>query len=89
MPDIQRQGDSNTAGAPVTSTLQQTVFANNSLVSVDGSSVADHGQRKHDTPVTANGSSTVFINGIPVNKSGDADTCGHTRAAGSPDVFVS
>jgi len=88
MPEIHRQGDANTAGAPVTSTLQQTVFANNALVSVDGSSVADHGRRKHDAPVTANGSSTVFINGIPVNKSGDADTCGHTRATGSPDVFA-
>lgn len=88
MPAIHRQGDANAAGAPVTNVPQGTVFANGSLVSVDGSSVADHGRRAHDAPNTANGSATVFINGIPVNKAGDADTCGHTRATGSPDVFV-
>jgi uncharacterized Zn-binding protein involved in type VI secretion len=88
MPEVHRLGDPNDAGASITSTLQQTVFANNALVSVDGSSVADHGRRKHDAPVTANGSQTVFINNIPVNKTGDNDTCGHARASGSPDIFV-
>jgi uncharacterized Zn-binding protein involved in type VI secretion len=30
----------------------------------------------------------VFINGIPVNRQGDEDECGHGRAEGSPDVFI-
>jgi uncharacterized Zn-binding protein involved in type VI secretion len=38
--------------------------------------------------VTANGSTTVFINGIPVNRRGDADSCGHPREQGSSNVFV-
>ncbi len=88
MPEVHRQGDPNTAGALVLDVAQKTVFANNSLVSVDGSPVADHGRGRHDAPFTANGSSTVFIENIPINKRGDADTCGHPRASGSPDVFV-
>jgi uncharacterized Zn-binding protein involved in type VI secretion len=88
MPEVHRLGDPNDAGAPITSTLQQTVFANNSLVSVDGSQVEGHGLPPHAAPVTANGSQTVFINNIPVNKTGDNDTCGHARASGSPDIFV-
>jgi uncharacterized Zn-binding protein involved in type VI secretion len=88
MASVHRQGDTNTAGAPIESVQQQTVFANKALVSVNGSAVADHGRRAHDRPFTANGSATVFINNIPVNKAGDPDTCGHTRAQGSPDVNI-
>jgi uncharacterized Zn-binding protein involved in type VI secretion len=85
---VHRLGDPNEDGAAVTDIAQGTVFANNMLVSIDGSAVEGHGLGEHDSPVTANGSATVFIGGIPVNRQGDADTCGHPRADGSPNVNV-
>lgn len=88
MPAIQRIGDANTAGAPIKSTLQGTVFANNILVAVNGSPVAKHGRGRHSSPRTANGSPNVFIAQIPINRVGDADTCGHQRSTGSSNVFV-
>ena len=88
MPQIQRVGDVNTAGAPIISTLQTTVFVNNKLVSVNGSYVQGHGVASHSSPITSGGSPNVYISNIPVNRTGDADSCGHLRVGGSPDVFV-
>ena len=88
MPEVHRLTDPNEADAPIIEVVQQTVFANNLLVSVDGSQVEGHGSGEHAAPLTANGSQNVFINNIPVNRLGDPDTCGHPRAQGSPDVFV-
>lgn len=83
-----RLGDPDTAGAAITSVIQPDVFVNNILASIDGCPVAGHAPGEHSSPVTANGSPTVFIHNIPFNRTGDADSCGHPRAAGSPDVFV-
>lgn len=88
MPQVHRLTDDNTAGAPITSTVQNTVYANNLLVGVDGSPVQGHGPGVHAGPLTANGSTNVFIENIPVNRKGDEDTCGHPRNVGSPDVYV-
>lgn len=83
-----RLGDPNTAGAAITNIPQSTVFTNNRQSSIDGSDVAGHGPGEHGGPQTANGSATVFITNIPANRLGDADTCGHPRDDGSPDVFI-
>lgn len=88
MTEIHRVTDPNTAGAPVTSSLQSTVIAGGQLVAVDGSPVAGHGVGVHAAPVTANGDTTVLIENIPVNSKGDADSCGHPRAAGLSSVIV-
>lgn len=88
MPQVHRLTDDNTAGAPITHTVQSTVYANNLLVGVDGSPVEGHGPGVHGAPLTANGSTNVFIENIPVNRKGDEDTCGHPRNIGSPDVYV-
>lgn len=88
MPAVHRLGDVNDDGAEVYDIAQGTVYANGLLVSIDGSKVEGHDTGEHDDPETANGSPTVFINGIPVNRTGDEDTCGHQRDSGSPDVFV-
>ena len=85
---VHRIGDPNTGGGVVTSSTQGSVYANNILIATDGSPVSGHGIGIHAGPNTANGSSDVIAENIPVNSQGDADTCGHTRAAGSPDVFV-
>lgn len=91
---VHRMGDPSDANGRITAIPQSTVFANRKLVSVDGSIGTSHPPCPAD-PIhcagnwkTANGSPSVFINGIPVNGRGDADTCGHVRAEGSPDVFV-
>ena len=86
----QRMTDANTGGGTISSVPQSTVFANSKLLSVNGSSVTTHGTDPavHSGATTANGSSTVFAGGTAVNRTGDADSCGHTRAGGSSDVYV-
>jgi uncharacterized Zn-binding protein involved in type VI secretion len=86
MPAIERIGDVNTGGGQIVKVPQPDVFANNLLVSINGSPVSPH--TKHIGVVTASGSPDVFVHNIPVNRIGDPDTCRHTRATGSPNVFV-
>lgn len=88
MPQVHRLTDPNTAGADIISVAQSSVYTNYLLTSVDGSPVQGHGRGPHRSPVTANGSTTVFIENIPVNRQGDPDTCGHPRSSGSSDVYV-
>jgi len=85
MPAIQRDGDANSAGGVGSSSVN--VKANGSSVLINGSSVSPH-PGPHVGATTANGSSTVFVNGIPVNRTGDADSCLHPRAGGSSNVFA-
>ena len=82
--------DANTGGGTIISVPQSTVYANSKLLSVNGSSVSSHGTGLDVHPVlpTANGSSTVFAGGIAVNRTGDADSCTHTRTGGSDDVNI-
>ena len=91
MPKVARMDDENTGGGIIKTIPQSTVFANGLLISVDGSKGTGHPigvPHSENVWVTANGSSTVTINNIPVNDQGDADSCLHTRAGGSPDVFT-
>ena len=90
MAAAQRNGDANSAGGVINSIPQSTVFVNSKLVSVNGSKGTGHGVGIHAANAwdTANGSSTVSAGGIAINRTGDADTCAHTRTGGSSDVFV-
>ena len=91
MAAAQRNGDSNDGGGVINSIPQSTVFVNSKLVSVNGSTGTGHPvgpPHSAGTWKTANGSSTVSAGGIAINRTGDADTCAHTRAGGSDDVFV-
>ena len=88
MPEIHTLTLTNTAGAAVTSTSVQTVFAAGEKVATNDDSVAGNGIGVHAAPVTKNGSSTVIAEGEPVNRKGDADSCGHERNAGVTNVFV-
>ena len=89
---VHRMGDTNSAGGAVTSIPQSTVYANGLLVVVNGSLGTSHDpfEIPHiaGTWNTANGGPTVLVEGIPANGTGDADSCGHPRASGSPDVFI-
>ena len=60
---------------------QSTVYANGKLISVNGSRGSWHAPGIHalNAWVTANGSSTVYINNISINDQGDADSCVHAR----------
>lgn len=94
MKQVHREGDPNTGGGIITSIPQSTVYANGRLVSVDGSMGTSHPPCPDDDEhcqgnwVTANGSSTVFIGGIAINRMGDNDTCGHSRASGDSTVLT-
>lgn len=92
MAGVQRVGDANNLGGIITTTLQSNVFANNKLISVDGSTVSSH-PPNNGLHITANcrtsaGSSNVFINNKKVTLTGRMDNCSHTRSGGSTNVFV-
>ena len=91
MAAAQRNGDSNDGGGVINSIPQSTVFVNSKLVSVDGSIGTGHPvgvPHSAGTWKTANGSSSVNAGGIPVNRTGDNDTCLHSRVGGSGDVNI-
>jgi uncharacterized Zn-binding protein involved in type VI secretion len=52
-----------------------------------GDSINPHGRPPHTHAVMASGSSSVFVNNIPVCRSGDTATCGHVTS-GSGSVFA-
>ena len=94
MPNVQRQGDTNSAGGAAGAGVA-SVRVNGIPIVVDGTSVSAHApwpQRRynphppHAAAGTAGGSGTVRAGGKPVVRTGDADTCGHARVGGSPDV---
>lgn len=93
MPAVVRRGDQNSAGGVATQGAA-TVLVNGRGVVPPGSSVTPHpccgskGCNVHCSAVTTGGSSTVFAEGKPIILKGDSDSCGHSRAQGSPNVFI-
>lgn len=91
---VHRMGDVNTGGGKIHSIPQGTVFANDLLVSVNGSRGTGHPPcplpsiHCSNAWVTTSGRSTVFVHHIPVNCEHDADSCGHSRSGGSHTVFA-
>ena len=82
---IQRKGDKNTQGGVIVGTDgNSTVFANNILVSVNGSPV----NYFPGSTSTDNGSGGVYAHGVKINYQGNADADGNARTGGSGDVFV-
>ena len=88
MPAAQRDGDANSAGGVVSSS--SSVKVNGKDITTNGDSVSSHTPfiAPHVAATTANGSSTVFAEGIAVNRTGDNDTCAHPRVGGSGNVNV-
>ena len=52
-----------------------------------GDAVKPHALGPHTSAVMVTGSSTVFVNDIPVCKAGDLASCGH-KSSGSGNVFA-
>lgn len=86
MPGVARVG-TDAAGGTILGGGNSHVFCNGALVAVLGDAVAGHGKSPHAAPVMASASGSVFINGIPVCRAGDAASCGH-GASGSGDTFA-
>lgn len=85
MPGISRDNDS--AGGDLVPS-QNSVFANDNLVIVNGDTVSDHGPFPHTPQVIVAGSNNVFVNDIAVANEGDpASVCGEP-STGSSNVFV-
>jgi uncharacterized Zn-binding protein involved in type VI secretion len=95
MPAVARKTDQN-AGGGIIQQLPDNDFVRceGLLVSVDGSMGSTHPPAPEDNShtsgvwKTAHGSSTVRINGKPVNRAQDADTCQHARKGGSPSTRI-
>lgn len=86
MPGITRTGIDTAGGTELGQSPD--VIANGAHVVRVGDPVASHPKDyPHTSAVMAAGSSTVFVNGIPVCRAGDAASCGHV-ATGSSDVIV-
>lgn len=85
MPAVQRQGDADSGGGVAQGGVG-SVRVNGRPVVVNGTGVSGHGRGSHSGPVTAGGVGSVRAGGVPINVTGNADTCGHARAGGSPNV---
>ncbi len=77
----------DSAGGPILSSANSTVFANGLMVAVRGAAVAGHGQNEHAGAIMVGASGTVFASGINVCRQSDSASCGHT-ATGSGNVFA-
>jgi len=86
MPGISRV-NVDTAGGTITGPGASSVFVNGSKVSLQGDSVAPHGDPPHRSATMVESSSTVSAEGKGVVRQGDAASCGHT-ASGSSDTFA-
>ncbi len=86
MAKLSRKGDTNQAGGAIVRGAG-TVFANGINVGLHVSPITGHGKGAHSGPSTTDGSPTVFAEGVPVLRVGSGNTCGHSIAQGSPDVF--
>jgi uncharacterized Zn-binding protein involved in type VI secretion len=83
MPGIARLGDP--CGGTIIATAIRTLV--NSLpVARLGDQITPHGDSPHDSAVLIEASSTVFAEGIPVCRLGDAASCGHTISGASTDT---
>ena len=97
MPNVQRQGDANSAGGIALSGVA-SVRVNSKPVMVNAKAVTSHppGGKPDSRPEdyihvnakTAGGTSSVRVQGIPLVYTGCKDTCGHPRVGGSPDTRV-
>lgn len=87
---VQRKGDANGGGGIVTSG-DASVKINGRPAAHPGTSVTPHPPCSPKRPLhciaqTTGGSRTVRVNGKPLLLTGNKDTCGHSRAGGSPNV---
>lgn len=85
MPGISR--DNDTAGGDLVPS-QNTVFANNQAVIINGDTVAGHGDPPHQTQTIIAANNQVYVaNKLAANAGDKASSCGEA-ATGSDNVGV-
>ena len=74
---------------PLLAGVTSTVFVNGQPAALSGATMVPHacGTSAH-AGVVSGGSGTVFFEGRPVARIGDAVSCGSALAQGSPSVFA-
>lgn len=77
MPNISLVGESQ-AGGIIDGPGNPLWTVNGLPISMLGDAVVNHGSGPHQGAVMIQGSSWMSIDGIPVVRSGDLATCGHT-----------
>lgn len=86
---MQRQGDANSKGGTIQGGVG-SVLVNGRPIAVAGLSVSPHLPcplgKSHCIAKTTPSSRTVRAGGKPIVLTGGSDTCGDTRAGGSPNV---
>lgn len=92
MAQISRVGDANQAGGKIMRGAG-TVFANGIQVGLHVSQITPHApwgkpHPPHRAATTTSASPSVFCEGAPVLRVGSGNSCGHSIAQGSPDIFV-
>lgn len=88
MPQLSRLGDTNDAGGAITRGAA-TVFANGIPVGLHVSGITPHdpGLPPHLGASTTDGSPTVICEHAPVLRVTSGNTCGHSIAQGSPNIY--
>jgi uncharacterized Zn-binding protein involved in type VI secretion len=86
MPNASRVGDANQAGGRIVRGAA-TVFINGIRAGLHVSPITPHGKGIHAGPVTTDGSPTVIVEGCPLLRITSGNTCGHSIAQGSPNVY--
>ena len=89
MAALSRQGDGNQAGGKIMRGAG-TVFCNGIPVGLHSSEITSHApfSGPHTAAKTTSASETVICEGNQVLKVGSGNSCGHSIAEGSGDVFV-
>lgn len=93
MPGVVRQGDKNTTGGSVISSVESSVLINGRPTAVVGSVIAAHApwgppHPPHAAATITTGINTVLVNGKPIAFVGSGNSCGHNMIEGSGDVNV-
>ncbi len=87
MPNICRVGDTNQAKGSIIAGAT-TVYANGIKLGLQGSKITPHGRGPHASAIVTTGSPTVFADGVAVARVTSGNSCGHSMAQGSPDVYA-
>lgn len=94
MARVQRRGDYDNGGGVLFNGVS-SVLVNGRPIAVQGGFVTPHNPKppkphaaKHQVARTLATQRTVVAGNKPVVRTGDPDTCGHTRVGGSPNVYV-
>ena len=69
-------GVSSAGGGLIQPSLQSFVRVGGNLISVRDTPIASHGSGGHSNAKTTGQSSVFHINGVPIDREGDAASCG-------------